>query len=106
MHWDRSGWETTPDATALLEFRRLPEVYNLNERVFTAINTLEATERLRPRVGRVLDTTIVESPTIKEDNDGMRKPEMLQAKKMERSDTLAMWVRKALRSAKKMCTAR
>jgi IS5 family transposase len=76
--------ETTPDATTLLKFRRLPEEKNLTERIFTAINTVLEAKGLLLREGTVVDATIIEAPSSKKNKDGTRNPEMHQTKKGNR----------------------
>ena len=51
--------EEAPDATTLLNFRRLLETHKLTERIFAAINAHLALRGLLLREGTVVDATII-----------------------------------------------
>ena len=73
--------EAAPDATTLLKFRRLLEVHQLTESIFSAINAHLAEQGLLLRAGTIVDATIIAAPSSTKNQDGKRDAEMHQTKK-------------------------
>ena len=72
--------ESAPEATTLLNFRRLLGENKLTERIFAAINTLLAVKGLILKEGTVVDATIIAAPSSTKNQEGKRDPEMHQTK--------------------------
>jgi IS5 family transposase len=70
-----------PDATTLLNFRRLLETHDLCQGLFTAINTDLAARGLLLREGTLVDATLIAAPPSTKNKEKKRDPEMHQTKK-------------------------
>lgn len=73
--------ESAPDATTLLNFRRLLERHDLTRQMFEHINGLLEEEGLLMREGTMVDATIIDAPSSTKNADNARDPEMHQSKK-------------------------
>jgi IS5 family transposase len=73
--------ESAPDATTLLNFRRLLERHDLTRQMFEHINGLLEAEGLLMREGTMVDATIIDAPSSTKNADNARDPEMHQSKK-------------------------
>jgi len=74
-------YESAPDATTLLKFRRLLEKHNLTRRIFDEINGHLASRGLMMREGTIVDATLIAAPPSTKNRDEKRDPEMHQSKK-------------------------
>lgn len=54
--------EAAPDATTLLQFRRLLETHELTRKIFEVIKTHLAQKRLMMREGTIVDATLIAAP--------------------------------------------
>jgi IS5 family transposase len=70
-----------PDATTLLNFRRLLETHDLCKSLFTAINADLAARGLLLREGTLVDATLIAAPPSTKNQKRERDPEMHQTKK-------------------------
>jgi IS5 family transposase len=70
-----------PDATTLLNFRRLLETHDLCKGLFTAINADLAARGLLLREGTLVDATLIAAPPSTKNQKQERDPEMHQTKK-------------------------
>ena len=70
-----------PDATTLLNFRRLLETHNLCKGLFTAINADLTARGLLLREGTLVDATLIAAPCSTKNQEKKRDPEMHQTKK-------------------------
>jgi IS5 family transposase len=70
-----------PDATTLLNFRRLLETHDLCKGLFQAINADLAARGLLLREGTLVDATLIAAPPSTRNKDKQRDPEMHQTKK-------------------------
>jgi len=77
---DLSG-EGVPDATTLLNFRRLLETHDLCKGLFTAINADLTARGLLLREGTLVDATLIAAPPSTKNKEKKRDPEMHQTKK-------------------------
>jgi len=73
--------EGVPDATTLLNFRRLLETNDLCKGLFTAINADLAARGLLLRAGTLVDATLIAAPSSTKNQAKQRDPEMHQTKK-------------------------
>ncbi|WP_019591981.1 IS5 family transposase [Thioalkalivibrio sp. ALE20] len=73
--------EDAPDATTLLQFRRLLEQHNLTQVIFDRINVHLQQRGLLLREGTVVDATLIKAPPSTKNREKARDPEMHQAKK-------------------------
>jgi IS5 family transposase len=73
--------EGVPDATTLLNFRRLLETHDLCKGLFSAINADLAARGLLLREGTLVDATLIAAPPSTKNKEKQRDPEMHQAKK-------------------------
>jgi IS5 family transposase len=73
--------EGVPDATTLLNFRRLLETHDLCKGLFTAINADLAARGLLLREGTLVDATLIAAPPSTKNANKQRDPEMHQTKK-------------------------
>lgn len=73
--------EAAPDATTLLQFRRLLERHSLTEAIFQSINGLLEEKGLLMRKGTIVDATIIDAPSSTKNKEKKRDPEMRQTKK-------------------------
>jgi IS5 family transposase len=73
--------EGVPDATTLLNFRRLLETHDLCKGLFTAINADLTARGLLLREGTLVDATLIAAPPSTKNKDKKRDPEMHQTKK-------------------------
>lgn len=73
--------ENAPDATTLLQFRRLLECNDLQEKLFREINAVLEREGMIWRGGSVIDATIIEAPSSTKNSGKSREGEMAQTKK-------------------------
>lgn len=74
-------YESAPDVTTLLKFRRLLEDNALTARVFDEINTHLASKGLSMREGTIGYATLIAALLSTKNNDGERDPEMHRSKK-------------------------
>ncbi len=73
--------EGVPDATTLLNFRRLLETHDLCKCLFTAINADLTARGLLLREGTLVDATLIAAPPSTKNKEKKRDPEMHQTKK-------------------------
>ena len=73
--------QSAPDATTLLQFRRLLEKHSLTEKIFKAINAHLAEKGLLLKEGTIVDATLIAAPPSTKNKDNARDPEMHQSKK-------------------------
>ena len=73
--------ENAPDATTLLQFRRLLEQNGVFDRIFETINVLLVSNGLSVSKGTIVDATIIEAPSSTKNAHKARDPEMHQTKK-------------------------
>lgn len=73
--------EPAPDATTLLQFRRLLERAGLTRTIFELINAELADKGLMLREGTVVDATLIAASPSTKNRAGKRDPAMRQAKK-------------------------
>jgi IS5 family transposase len=73
--------EGVPDATTLLNFRRLLETHDLCKGLFTAINADLTARGLLLREGTLVDATLIAAPPSTKNRAKQRDPEMHQTKK-------------------------
>ena len=73
--------EGVPDATTLLNFRRLLETHDLCKGLFTAINADLAARDLLLREGTLVDATLIAAPPSTKNRAKQRDPEMHQTRK-------------------------
>lgn len=73
--------EGVPDATTLLNFRRLLETHDLCKGLFAAINADLAARGLLLRAGTLVDATLIAAPASTKNQKKARDPEMHQTKK-------------------------
>jgi IS5 family transposase len=70
-----------PDATTLLNFRRLLETHDLCKGLFAAINTDLTARGLLLREGTLVDATLIAAPPSTKNKEKKRDPEMHQTRK-------------------------
>ena len=70
-----------PDATTLLNFRRLLETHDLCKGLFAAINADLTARGLLLREGTLVDATLIAAPCSTKNQEKKRDPEMHQTKK-------------------------
>ena len=73
--------EGVPDATTLLNFRRLLETHDLCKGLFTSINADLTARGLLLREGTLVDATLIAAPPSTKNKEKQRDPEMHQTKK-------------------------
>jgi IS5 family transposase len=73
--------ESAPDATTLLQFRRLLEKHDLQKKIFDAVNANFAERGVLLKEGTIVDATIIAAPSSTRNKSGERDPEMHQTKK-------------------------
>lgn len=73
--------EDVPDATTLLNFRRLLEQHELTAAILAEVNAHLSERGLLMRQGTVVDATIIAAPSSTKNEGGKRDPEMHQTKK-------------------------
>ena len=73
--------EAAPDATTLLQFRRLLERHDLTKALFETINAQLSAQGLMMREGTIVDATILAAPPSVKNKDKARDPDMHQTKK-------------------------
>ena len=73
--------EGVPDATTLLNFRRLLETHDLCKGLFTSINADLTARSLLLREGTLVDATLIAAPPSTKNKEKQRDPEMHQTKK-------------------------
>lgn len=73
--------EDAPDATTLLQFRRLLETHRLTEKLFSCINGQLEAQGLLLKEGTIADATILSAPSSTKNREKARDPEMHQTKK-------------------------
>ncbi len=73
--------EDAPDATTLLQFRRLLERHDLTRVIFERINAHLQERGLLLREGTVVDATLIAAPPSTKNENKARDPEMHQTKK-------------------------
>ena len=72
--------EDAPDATTLLQFRRLLETHRLTEKLFSCINGQLEAQGLLLKEGTIADATILSAPSSTKNREKARDPEMHQTK--------------------------
>jgi transposase, IS5 family len=72
---------SAPDATTLLNFRRLLETHQLPRKIFDIINADLAEKGLIMREGTIVDATLIAAPPSTKNRDKQRDGEMHQSKK-------------------------
>ena len=75
------GRESVPDATTLLQFRRLLETHALTERIFDTVNAELRERGLMLSKGTMVDATILAAPPSTKNRARARDREMHQTKK-------------------------
>ena len=75
--------EDAPDATTLLQFRRLLETHRLTEKLFSCINGQLEAQGLLLKEGTIADATILAAPPSTKNQEKARDPEMHSTKKGE-----------------------
>lgn len=75
------GRESAPDATTLLNFRRLLEAHQLTAGIFEAINAHLREKGLMLRAGTIVDATLIAAAASTKNKEKARDPEMHQSKK-------------------------
>jgi len=70
-----------PDETTILNFRRLLEENQLQERLFYSMNKQLSKQGLIMKQGTIVDATIVRSPSSTKNSEKKRDPEMSSTKK-------------------------
>jgi IS5 family transposase len=75
------GRERVPDATTLLQFRRLLEDNKLGEALFAKVGEALQARGLKVGSGTIVDATIIAAPSSTKNASGARDPEMHQTKK-------------------------
>jgi len=73
--------EAAPDATTVLQFRRLLEQHDLTKKLFDAVNTGLSAAGLMMREGTIADATIIAAPPSVKNEANARDPDMHQTKK-------------------------
>lgn len=73
--------ESVPDASSVLNFRRLLERHGLNERIFETVNALLSERGLLLKHGTVVDATLIAAPPSTKNKAKARDPEMHQTRK-------------------------
>jgi IS5 family transposase len=74
--------EGVPDATTLLNFRRLLETHDLCKGRFTAINADLTARGLLLRAGSLVDATLIAAPSSTKNQERKRDPAMHQTRKV------------------------
>ena len=75
------SYESAPDATTLLKFRRLLETHGLTQRIFETINGYLAAKGLMLKEGTIVDATLIAAPPSTKNGHKARDEEMHQSKK-------------------------
>lgn len=75
------GREAAPDATTLLQFRRLLETHDLTRQLFAAVNAGLQAQGLLLREGTIVDATIIAAPPSVKNEAKARDADMHQTKK-------------------------
>ena len=75
------GRERVPDATTLLEFRRLLEKHSLGEALFAEVGAVLQTHGMKIGTGTIVDATLISAPSSTKNADKARDPEMHQTRK-------------------------
>jgi IS5 family transposase len=75
------GREGVPDATTLLNFRRLMEKHQLGQAIFAKVGELLLSNGLKLSGGTIVDATIIAAPSSTKNKDKTRDPEMHQTQK-------------------------
>ncbi len=73
--------DVIPDATSILNFRRLLEKHRLTERLLTEINTHLSERGLLVGKGTIVDATIINAPSSTKNEKKKRDPQMHQTRK-------------------------
>jgi IS5 family transposase len=73
--------EAAPDATTVLQFRRLLEQHDLTKKLFNAVNAGLSAAGLMMREGTIADATIIAAPPSVKNEANARDPDMHQTKK-------------------------
>ncbi|AZR21551.1 IS5 family transposase [Xanthomonas vasicola] len=75
------GLDDIPDATTILNFRRLLETHGLAARMLEAVNAHLARKGQSLRSGTIVDATLIAAPSSTKNADHARDPERHQTKK-------------------------
>ena len=75
------GRDAIPDATTILNFRRLLETHALAPKILERVNTHLLRKGLSLRAGTIVDATIIVAPSSTKNRDGLRDLQMHQTKK-------------------------
>ncbi len=75
------GRERVPDATTLLNFRRLLEAHKRGAALFSKMGEVLQTQGLKVGTGTVVDATISGAPSLTKNTEKQRDPEVHQTRK-------------------------
>jgi IS5 family transposase len=75
------GCESVPDATTLLNFRRLLETHQLGEQLFAEVGRVLQGRGMTLKSGTIVDATIITAPSSTKNLDKARDPEMHSTRK-------------------------
>jgi len=75
------GRERVPDASTLLNFRRLLEKHELGAALFAKVGEVLQAKGLKVGTGTIVDATIIGAPSSTKNADKQRDPEMHQTRK-------------------------
>jgi len=75
------GRERVPDATTLLNLRRMLEEHKLGEALFAKVGQVLQAQGLKVGTGTIVDATIIGAPSSTKNREKQRDPEMHQTKK-------------------------
>ncbi|PKV13322.1 IS5 family transposase [Xanthomonas prunicola] len=75
------GLDDIPDATTILNFRRLLETHGLAGRILEAVNAHLARQGQSLQSGTIVDATLIAAPSSTKNADRARDPEMHQVRK-------------------------
>jgi len=75
------GRERVPDATTLLNLRRMLEEHKLGEALFAKVGEVLQAQGLKVGTGTIVDATIIGAPSSTKNREKQRDPEMHQTKK-------------------------
>src|SRR5512133_2005557 len=75
------GREAVPDATTMLNFRRLLEQHKLAEQLFAEVGRVLQGSGMTLKTGTIVDATIIAAPSSTKNANRQRDPEMHQTRK-------------------------
>jgi hypothetical protein len=79
--WPELGHSRLPEESMILRFRHLLERHKLAEQILAVVNNLLSGQGLFLKASRVVDATLIATPTSTKTKDGRRGPDMHQSKK-------------------------